>query len=82
MHGKETKRIMPLLFAPPKLPLRVVKVSHSSPAVLRHLLDLGVYEGSEITLIESINGAAVCDVKGSRLAFDHDISAGIQVAVA
>jgi Fe2+ transport system protein FeoA len=50
--------------------------------VVRHLLDLGVYEGSEITLIESINGAAVCDVKGSRLAFDHDISAGIQVAVA
>ena len=48
----------------------------------KHLASLGIVEGGIIRLLEDANGAAICQVKGSRLGLDHKISMSIMVAVA
>lgn len=73
---------MELLQAPLRLPLRILGFANLEPSTISHLQSLGVYPGGTITLVEVALGAAVCRVKDSRLAFDHDVSRNILVEVA
>ena len=72
---------MPLLFAPKEKDLRILSV-HGDAKVNKHLASLGIVEGGIIRLLEDANGAAICQVKGSRLGLDHKISMSIMVVVA
>lgn len=72
---------MPLLFAPKDQDLRIVAIKGEAK-VNKHLASLGVVEGGIIRLLDDANGAAICQVKGSRLGLDHMVSMSIMVSLA
>lgn len=72
---------MELLQAPSRTPLRILGFKNLEPSTISHLQSLGVYPGGTLMLVEVALGAAVCRVKDSRLAFDHEVSRNILVEV-
>ncbi len=72
---------MPLLFAPKDQDLRIVAIKGEAK-VNKHLASLGVVEGGIIRLLDDANGAAICQVKQSRLGLDHKVSMSIMVTLA
>ena len=70
---------MPLLFAPIKQAVKIVKIA-TDDATKKHLADLGLTVGAEITLFSSSGGSVVCFVRQSKLALDGRVAARIFVA--
>lgn len=47
----------------------------------KHLSDLGLVEGAEVTVISRVNGDVIVNVKGARLALNRTMSSHIMVAL-
>lgn len=69
---------MPLALAKQGDVLRVVKVSGDN-GVCRHLENLGITSGAEITLLSFDKGNMIVRVRDSRLALDRNVARSIIV---
>lgn len=69
---------MPLILAPQGEKMTVVRVAAESK-ISRHLCDMGVTPGAEITLLSGASGNAVINVGGARIALDGNIARSIIV---
>lgn len=70
---------MPIHIAPRGAELEVRKVG-ADEKVKRHLQELGISEGSKITLISSTGGNVIVIVKEGRLCLDKNLASKILVA--
>ncbi len=70
---------MPLGLAPANTPVRIIKIS-AEDKVRKHLLELGITEGSEITLVSSTANGVIVIVKEGRLCLDGALARKILVA--
>lgn len=70
---------MPLILAPTGREMKIVKII-ADEKTKKHLANLGVMVQSEITVLSSSGGSAVCVVKDGRLALDRNIASRIFVA--
>lgn len=57
----------------------VIKKVLGRPEMVRHLADLGLCIGAEITIMNKSNGNAVAAVKDTRIALDHELLRKIMV---
>ncbi len=70
---------MPLILAPLGQEVKIVKISLDEKTK-KHLSNLGILEGAEITVLSASGGSAVCRVKEGRLALDRNVATHIYVA--
>lgn len=70
---------MPLVIAPLKTELRVIKVL-TNDKVKKYLESLGITINSILTIIAKANGSVICIIKDGRLALDQNIATKILVA--
>lgn len=70
---------MPIYIAPAGRELQVRKVG-ADEKVRKHLQELGISEGSKITLISSSGGNVIVIVKEGRLCLDRTLASKITVA--
>lgn len=70
---------MPITIAPKGCELRVRKVG-TDDKVKKHLMEMGITEGSTITLLSSVGGNVILLVKESRLCLDRGLAGKILVA--
>lgn len=70
---------MPIALAPAGTELEVKKVG-ADEKVKKHLQELGISEGSKITLISSSGGNVIVVVKEGRLCLDKTLAGKILVA--
>ncbi|MDE6441789.1 MAG: ferrous iron transport protein A [Clostridia bacterium] len=70
---------MPIYIAPAGRELQVRKVG-ADEKVRKHLQELGISEGSKITLISSTGGNVIVIVKEGRLCLDRTLASKIMVA--
>lgn len=70
---------MPIAFAPAGTELLVRKVG-ADEKVKKHLQELGISEGSKITLISSSGGNVIVIVKEGRVCLDKTLAGKILVA--
>ncbi len=70
---------MPIFIAPEGRELEVKKVG-ADEKVKRHLKELGISEGSKITLLSSSGGSVIVVVKEGRLCLDRQLAGKIIVA--
>ena len=73
------ERNMPLIVAPTGRVLKVRKVL-TDEKTKKHLENLGITVGSELTVLSVSGGSVICLVKDGRLALDGDLSTKILVA--
>lgn len=69
---------MPLALAPQGEEMKVVKVV-GEQNTCRHLKDLGITDGAEITLLSLSGGSMIVRVQSSRLAIDKNVARSIIV---
>ncbi|MBO5102321.1 MAG: ferrous iron transport protein A [Clostridia bacterium] len=70
--------MMPLIFAEVGEE-NIVKRVGGSPAVKKHLEDLGFAPGSAVTIISEIGGNVIVNVKDSRIAISREMAQKIMV---
>lgn len=70
---------MPIAFAPAGTELEVRKVG-ADEKVKKHLQELGISEGSKITLVSSSGGNVIVIVKEGRVCLDKNLAGKILVA--
>lgn len=70
---------MPIAIAPAGRELLVRKVA-AEDKIKKHLHELGICEGSKITLISSTSGNVIVIVKEGRLCLDRTLAGKILVA--
>lgn len=70
---------MPIAIAPTGRELLVRKVA-AEEKIKKHLHELGICEGSKITLISSTGGNVIVIVKEGRLCLDKTLAGKIMVA--
>ena len=70
---------MPVTIAPCGKELTVRKIG-AVDKVRRHLREMGICEGSNLTLLSSSGGNVILGVKEGRLCLDRSIAAKILVA--
>ena len=70
---------MPIAIAPKGEELLVRRVG-ADEKVKRHLRELGIFEGSKITLLSSDGGSVIVVVKEGRLCLDRALAGKIIVA--
>ncbi len=70
---------MPLMLAPLGQEMKIVKVL-SDEKTKKHLADIGMMEGGNVTVFSSNGGSLVCIVKDGKLAIDRDLASHILVA--
>ncbi len=70
---------MPIAIAPKGEQLLIRKVG-ADDKVKKHLRELGIFEGSKITLISSDGGNVIVIVKEGRLCLDKTLAGKILVA--
>lgn len=70
---------MPIAIAPAGREMLVRKVA-ADDKIKKHLHELGICEGSKITLISSIGGNVIVIVKEGRLCLDRTLAGKILVA--
>lgn len=70
---------MPLIVAPAGRVLTVRKVL-TDEKTKKHLENLGITVGSELTVLSVSGGSVICLVKDGRLALDGNLSTKILVA--
>ncbi len=54
--------------------IRTITAIRGDDAVVKHLRDLGLVEGTEIRVISQLNGNLILDVKGTRLALEKSLT--------
>lgn len=69
---------MPLAFAPQGEVMKVVRIAADKETV-RHLNDLGITSGAEITVLSHSEGSAIIRVHDSRLALDRKLARSVFV---
>ncbi len=70
---------IPLSFFKKNVPGRIIRISGKED-VKRFLTGLGFITGTEIRLVNSVNGSVIVDVRGSRIAIDSDMASKIMCA--
>ena len=65
--------MMPLTFAPIGTPAVIRKIIGKDD-VRQHLAELGFVAGQEVTVVSSLNGNLIINVKGSRIALDETMA--------
>lgn len=70
---------MPIAIAPRGAELLVRKVA-AEDKVKKHLHEMGICEGSKITLVSSIGGNVIVIVKEGRVCLDKNLAGKILVA--
>ncbi|WP_294800044.1 FeoA family protein [uncultured Eubacterium sp.] len=70
--------MMPLKLAGIGEELTIIRIV-GLPAVKAHLADLGFVVGANITVISSVDGNLIVNVKGSRIALGEDMAMKIFV---
>ena len=70
---------MPLMLAPPGQNMKIVKIM-ADEKTRKHLANLGMTIGGEITVFSSTGGNLVCIVKDAKLAIDCGLASHILVA--
>ncbi len=70
---------MPLMLAPIRQAVRIVKIV-ADDKTKKHLQNLGVMTGAEITVCSSAGGSVICMVKDGKLALDRAVASHIYVA--
>lgn len=48
----------------------VIRQLHGQPKVVKHLEDMGFVAGESVTVISSVNGNLIVEIKGTRLALN------------
>lgn len=71
---------MPIVFAPQGENLRVIRVM-ADEKTKKHLENLGITVGSDLTVLSVSGGSVIVMVKDSRLALDKGVATKILVAV-
>ena len=71
-------RSMPLILAAAGETNTIRKVS-GNPEVKKHLEDLGFVVGGEVTVVSSIGGNLIVNVKESRIAISREMAGKIMV---
>lgn len=71
---------MPIVFAPQGENLRVIRVL-ADDKTKKHLENLGITIGAELTVLSVSGGSVIIMVKDSRLALDKGVATKILVAV-
>ena len=71
---------MPIVFAPQGENLRVIRVL-ADDKTKKHLENLGITIGAELTVLSVSGGSVIVMVKDSRLALDKGVATKILVAV-
>lgn len=71
---------MPIVFAPQGENLRVIRVL-ADDKTKKHLENLGITIGAELTVLLVSGGSVIVMVKDSRLALDKGVATKILVAV-
>ncbi len=69
---------MPLILAPQGESMQIVRIS-AEPKTCRHLEDLGITSGADITLLSDAGGNMIVRVHESRLAIDRNTARSIIV---
>lgn len=64
---------MPLTLAPIGTPAVIRKITGKDD-VRQHLAELGFVAGQEVTVVSSLNGNLIINVKGSRIALDETMA--------
>ena len=64
---------MPLTLAPIGTPAVIRKIIGKDD-VRQHLAELGCVAGQEVTVVSSLNGNLIINVKGSRIALDETMA--------
>lgn len=64
---------MPLTLAPIGTPSVIRKIIGKDD-VRQHLAELGFVAGQEVTVVSSLNGNLIINVKGSRIALDETMA--------
>ena len=70
---------MPLMLAPINQPVKIVKVI-ADDKTKKHLQNLGITIGAELTVFSSQGGSVICMVKSGKLALDRAVASHIFVA--
>ena len=70
---------MPLTLAPQNQGVKIVKVL-ADEKTKKHLQNLGITIGAEITVFSSAGGSVICMVKSGKLALDKIVASRIFVA--
>ena len=70
---------MPLMLAPVNQAVKIVKVI-ADDKTKKHLQNLGITIGAEITVFSSQGGSVICMVKSGKLALDRAVASHIFVA--
>ena len=65
--------MMPLTLAPIGTPTVIRKIIGKDD-VRQHLAELGFVAGQEVTVVSSLNGNLIINVKGSRIALDETMA--------
>ncbi len=65
--------MMPLTLAPIGTPAVIRKIIGKDD-VRQHLAELGFVAGQEVTVVSSLNGNLIINVKGSRIALDETMA--------
>ena len=65
--------MMPLTLAPIGTPSVIRKLTGKDD-VRQHLAELGFVAGQEVTVVSSLNGNLIINVKGSRIALDETMA--------
>lgn len=70
--------MMPLNYAKPGESYTILKVG-GKPDVKKHLEDLGFHVGETISIISTISGNLIVNVKDSRVAIDRQLAGKIMI---
>lgn len=70
---------MPLMLAPPDRAVRIVKIA-TDEKTKKHLQNLGIAVGAEITVFSSSGGSVICMVNNGKIALDRAVAAHVFVA--
>ena len=65
--------MLPLTLAPIGTPAVIRKIIGKDD-VRQHLAELGFVAGQEVTVVSSLNGNLIINVKGSRIALDETMA--------
>lgn len=69
---------MPVSLAPANTPVKIIRIM-AEDKVRKHLLELGITEGGEITLVSSTPNGVIVIVKEGRLCLDGALARKILV---
>ena len=70
--------MIPLLFAKEEEENIILKVS-GSPEIKKHLENLGFVPGGKVTVVSSIGGNLIVNVKESRIAINKEMAQKIMI---